>query len=157
MGATFGKDLDTGMSNIKFGSTGRTVEFTPEESADFEIFLRGVEATGRMKQQDSKEPYNPFHLLLTDSKRNTVITVTAAVRVIIDQLAQNIIDLEITSEYDNLLPTAAYDIKNFYNTNVGLSDTASREAMGVYLQSKLVKVFDAVDHIPMMQDFMNHL
>lgn len=153
MGATFGKNLDTGMSHIKFGSTGRTVEFTPEESVDFEAFLKGVEVTGRMKEQVQKELDNPFHLFKTD----VAIGVTIAVKLIISELAQDIIDLEITSEYPNLLVKAADRIKRFYNTKVGLSDTASREAMGVYLQTKLVKVFDAVDHIQMMQDFMNHL
>lgn len=148
MGATFGKDLDTGMSHIKFGSTGRTVEFTPEESVDFEHFLKGIEIIGRIKSD------NPFHLFQNDVS----IGVTIAIKLIIDELAQNIIDLEMTSEYDNLLPGAADRIKRFYNTKVGLSDTASREAMGAYLQLKLTKALDIDEHLQMMtQDFMNHL
>ena len=150
MGATFGKDLDTGMSHIKFGSTGRTVEFTPEESVDFEHFLKGIEVIGRIKSD------NPFHLFQNDVS----IGVTIAIKLIIDELAQNIIDLELTSEYENLLPAAAGRIKMFYKTKVGLSDTTSREAMGEYFKNKLIPSFDEdeVEHLEMMtNDFMNHL
>ena len=91
-------------------------------------------------------------------RRDTAIGITAAVRVIIDELAQNILDLEITCEYDNLLPLAADRIKALYPTGVGLSDTAAREAMGEYFRDRLLEALDIDEHLQMMmQDFMNHL
>jgi len=51
MSATIGKDLNTGMSTIKFDSTGRTVQFTPEESRDFTDKLRYIKAEGKIDKQ----------------------------------------------------------------------------------------------------------
>lgn len=48
MSATIGKNADTGMSTIKFDSTGRTVQFTPEESVDFDDKLRLIRAEGKL-------------------------------------------------------------------------------------------------------------
>lgn len=157
MGVIYSTNTDTRISSITFSSTGRTAEFTEDESREFKLFLLRIKAEGKLQHQSDKFD-NPFRLFTySDSLRAMSITVTGAVQVIIGELAQNIIDLEITSEYDNLLPLAADRIKSLYSTEVGLSDTSSREAMGEYLQEKLMEAFDAVDHIPMMQDFMNHL
>lgn len=53
MSATLGKDLDTGMSTIKFDSTGRTVQFTPEESIDFDEKLRLIRAEGKLHHAEA--------------------------------------------------------------------------------------------------------
>lgn len=156
MSLTYGSDSNTNMSTLKFDSTGRTVQFTPEESRDFTNFLLKMKAEGKIKQESNK-PDNPFHLYMSDYRRDTAIAVTIAVKLIINELVQDIVDLEMTSEYGELLPDAAYGIRQFYNTSVGLSDTASREAMGEYFQEQLMESFDPVDHIQMMQDFINHL
>ena len=104
------------------------------------------------------KPENPFRLYLSSDTLDMVVAVTETVKIIIDELTQNIIDLEMTSEYDNLLPLAADRIKTLYNKEVGLSDTASREAMGEYFKDKFSDVFDIDEHLEMMtNDFMNHL
>jgi hypothetical protein len=104
------------------------------------------------------KPENPFSLFLSSDTLDMVVDITEVVTAIIDELAQNIIDLEMTSEYDNLLPLAADRIKSLYHTGVGLSDTASREAMGEYFKDKFSEVFDVDEHLEMMtNDFMNHL
>lgn len=48
MSATYGTNSDTCMSSLKFNSTGRTVEFTVEESEDFEKFLLGIKMQGKL-------------------------------------------------------------------------------------------------------------
>jgi hypothetical protein len=144
LGVTFGKNLDTNMSSLKFDSTGRTVEFTPEESADFDTFLKGIKTMGKIEQEDKQEPDNPFRLFMDDYRRDTAMAVNIAVRLLIDELVQNISDLEVTSEYDNLLPDVA-------------SDTSSREAMAEYFEGLLEPIFDAVDYTQMRQDFFMHL
>ena len=52
MSATFGTNADTGMSSLKFNSTGRTVEFTPKESDDFAEFLQGIKMQGKLAKSD---------------------------------------------------------------------------------------------------------
>jgi len=95
---------------------------------------------------------NPFKLFHGKAER-----ITLTIKELINNLARDIIDLEVTSEYDNLLPAVADKIKIFYSRGVGLSDTASREAMADYLEEKLAMAFDAVDYTQMRQDFYMHL
>jgi hypothetical protein len=51
MYVTMGTDADTGMTSLTFDGSGRTVQLTPNESVDFEYFLRGIKATGKMTQE----------------------------------------------------------------------------------------------------------
>ena len=82
---------------------------------------------------------------------------TIKVKQYIDNLAQEIIELEVTSEYDGLLLPTVTAIRKFYNRGVGLSDTASREAMANYFEEQLAETFDAVDYTQMRQDFWEML
>jgi len=106
---------------------------------------------------------NPFALYhINNNEAHDVdvrraLVVSNKVKIILDNLAQAIIDLEITSEYDNLLPDAADAIKAYYDQKIGLSDTASREAMVGYFEGLLEPTFDAVDYTQMRQDFYEHL
>jgi len=51
MGATIGKNLDTGMTSITFDSTRRTVQFTPEESDDFDQRMMIVKMEGKCSKE----------------------------------------------------------------------------------------------------------
>lgn len=135
MGATFGKNLDTGMSHIKFDSTGRTVEFTEEESNDFDVFLRRMRAEFKMLDPGFREKDNIFKLYTGLAK-----TITETVKKIVDELVKDISALEITSYYDQRIHSAAERIKVLYNRGAGLSDTASREAVAEYLEAELKKI-----------------
>lgn len=106
---------------------------------------------------------NPFSLFYINDKTadkedvQRALVVSTKVKDTIDTLAKAISDLEMTSEYVNLLPFAAQDIRTFYDSYVGLADTVSREKMADYFEGLLEKIFDAVDYTQMRQDFVIHL
>jgi hypothetical protein len=85
------------------------------------------------------------------------LVVSKKVKEAIVSLVNAISDLEITGDYNNLLPFTADKIKVYYDQKVGLSDTASREKMAAYFEGLLKDIFDADDCTQMRQDFFMHL
>jgi hypothetical protein len=51
MSVTIGTNLDTGMTSITFNSTGRTVQFTPEESEDFKEKIQAIKIEGNLHKE----------------------------------------------------------------------------------------------------------
>ena len=162
MGATIGKNLDNGMTSITFDSTGRTVQFTKEESIDFDERMKIIRMEGKLQTKSTPLVDNPFSLYM-DAPNLTVedieraIIVSHNVKKVINDLVSSISELEITSEYDELLFEAAQKIIYFYNEKVGLSDTASREAVVDYFEDRICVYFDAVDWEPMKQQLWQML
>lgn len=205
MSVTHGKNSDTGMSSLKFDSTGRTVEFTPEESKDFETFLRGIKMQGQMSKESiaSRGVYalkdlgdaiangdldiinfiwnktgspiireallngmveevpidNPFDLFYINDKdaskanKRKAILVSKTVKTILDNMIDALVNAVIYAQFkkddtccDGIINPFVQNIKNRYGDKVGLSDTASKEAILEYLKKKLSALGDLNAH-----------
>jgi len=203
MNATYGTNLDTGMSTITFDSTGRMVQFAPTESVDFDKFLRGIKMQGKICQDSiahdglielqklgkaieegdpntiselwvfhakkvldkailngmiiKEETPNPFHLYYINDNQvdeedvKMALKVSKTIEVHLDNLANQIIELDDTAEYGKLLPSIVLEIKRLYHLGVGLSDTASREAMASYIEGRLLNHFEPHNYSQMSQ------
>lgn len=207
-GVTIGKNLSTGMTTITFDSTGRMVQFTPEESKDFynrmELFkiegklsknsiasrsivllqkisnLFGIEDMDgvmdilemdstksllkdaianhlieeikeEIKEDKDKKDMNvidnPFSLYMDSDNitRNDLIraiNTSNAVKEILSIAISDISELVLSFKDDDknleaIYKIASSQIRNYYEQKVGLSDTSSRESIGIYIQKKL--------------------
>jgi len=195
MGATYGTSLDTKMSTITFDSTGRAVQFTVEESGDFETFLRGIKMQGKICKESiahdalvelqklgkaieggdpntiadlwlfhakrvldkavlnnmipKEETLNPFALyFINDSpfddeydveKVKTALNVSKVVKDYLDELAGMLIAYDGPKSLEELMTPTAAAIRVFYDSDVGLSDTASRDSVIEYLDKFLAE------------------
>ena len=54
MSMTIGTNMDTGKTTFTFGSTGRKIVLSPEESEDFAIRMRFMKEEERSKVQEEK-------------------------------------------------------------------------------------------------------
>jgi len=103
MSVTFGKNIDTGMTTLKFDSTDRTVEFTPTESNDFDIFLETIKTQGKVLKQSigSKAVYALQQLgaAVEEGDPEIIASTWLSNRKIVDQAVLNNIIEKI--EYEN--------------------------------------------------------
>lgn len=140
MSATIGTDADTGMTTIKFDSTGRTVQFTKGESDDFRLRMEIIKTQGKL----SKESIGSQSIFVLQELGEALEEENMdLVRSIWKQLGEKVVEKGILNnmiekiEYEN--PFSLYFINNELASKEYL-----REALKV--SEKVKEIIDSLAH-----------
>jgi hypothetical protein len=169
MSVTIGKNLDTGMTTLKFDSTGRTVELMPSESEDFEKKLKLLKIEWKIQKESihniiaaDRNSSNPLCLFIDTNSIdinniepeifNIAIEVSKSIKNIFDEMVSEILKIFAAQEYNQFLnykvstsimisisDDAIKKIRALYVSNSGINDILSKDVMRRYVYTELNK------------------